>query len=167
MENHYDDVIMSTIASQITSLTIVYSTVYSDADQRKHQSAQRASNAENVSIWWRHHADSVPNHTQKQIKQKSSMNINKINRHIHIPRWTHFNHFIHIYLFSFLAKIRKLFSTRNVRSHHLVTIFNDVIRFQNRIKINEQINKITIDSQWNYEKIIVFPSLYLLMARHC
>ena len=70
---HYNDVIMSTIASQITSLTIVYSTVYSDADQRKHQSSaslaicagnspgtgefpvQRASNAENVSIWWRHH----------------------------------------------------------------------------------------------------------------
>ena len=41
-------------------------TVYSDADKRKHQSsaslagtgefpAQRASYAENVSIWWRHH----------------------------------------------------------------------------------------------------------------
>ena len=36
---HYCDVIMGTIASQITSLTIVYSTVYSDADQRKHQSS--------------------------------------------------------------------------------------------------------------------------------
>ena len=35
---HYGDVIMGAIASQITSLTIVYSTVYSDADQRKHQS---------------------------------------------------------------------------------------------------------------------------------
>ena len=70
---HYNDVIMTTIASQITSLTVVYSIVYSGADQRKHQSrtslafvcgeftgtgefpAQRASNAENVSIWWRHH----------------------------------------------------------------------------------------------------------------
>ena len=30
---------MSTIASQITSLVIVYSAVYSDADQRKHQSS--------------------------------------------------------------------------------------------------------------------------------
>ena len=30
---------MGTIASQITSLTIVYSIVYSDADQRKHQSS--------------------------------------------------------------------------------------------------------------------------------
>ena len=55
---------MGAIASQITSLTIVYSAVYSDADQRKHQSsasltgefpAQMASYAENVSIWLRHH----------------------------------------------------------------------------------------------------------------
>ena len=30
---------MGVIASQITSLTIVYSTIYSDADQRKHQSS--------------------------------------------------------------------------------------------------------------------------------
>ena len=30
---------MGLIASQITSLTIVYSTVYSDADQRKHQNS--------------------------------------------------------------------------------------------------------------------------------
>ena len=36
---HYDDVIMTTIASQITSLTSVYSTDYSAADQRKHQSS--------------------------------------------------------------------------------------------------------------------------------
>ena len=56
---------MGAIASQITGLTNVYSTVYSDADQRKHQSsaspvpgefpAQMASNPENVSIWWRLH----------------------------------------------------------------------------------------------------------------
>ena len=37
--NHYSDVIMGSIVSQITSLTIVYSSVYSDADQRKHQSS--------------------------------------------------------------------------------------------------------------------------------
>ena len=63
---------MGTMASQITSVTIVYSTVYSGADQRKHKKlrvtslcarnspvtgefpAQMASNAENVSILWRH-----------------------------------------------------------------------------------------------------------------
>ena len=70
---HYTDVILTTMASQITSLTVVYSTVYSDADQRKHQiprhwplcgaftgtsefPAQRTSYAEYVSILCRHHA---------------------------------------------------------------------------------------------------------------
>ena len=64
---HYNDVTMSTVASQITSLSIVCPTVCSGADQRKHHMsarnspvpdefpAQRTSNAENVSIWWRHH----------------------------------------------------------------------------------------------------------------
>ena len=37
--SHYDDVIMSSMASQITSLTIVYSIVYSGTDQRKHQNS--------------------------------------------------------------------------------------------------------------------------------
>ena len=36
---HYSDVIMGAIASQITSLTIVYSTVCPGADQRKYQSS--------------------------------------------------------------------------------------------------------------------------------
>ena len=40
---HYYDVIMTTMASQITSLTVVYSIVYSGADQRKqHSSASLA-----------------------------------------------------------------------------------------------------------------------------
>ena len=39
IEKHYDDVIMGAMASQITSLTIVYSTVYSGADHRKYQSS--------------------------------------------------------------------------------------------------------------------------------
>ena len=33
---HYNDVIVTAMASQITSLTIVYSAVYSGADDRKH-----------------------------------------------------------------------------------------------------------------------------------
>ena len=36
---HYSDVIKGAIVSQITSLTIGNSTVYSDAGQRKHQSS--------------------------------------------------------------------------------------------------------------------------------
>ena len=39
IQNHYSDVIMGSKASQITSLTTVYSSVYSDTDQRKHQSS--------------------------------------------------------------------------------------------------------------------------------
>ena len=36
---HYNDVIVSPMGSQITNLTIVCSSVYSDLDQRKHQSS--------------------------------------------------------------------------------------------------------------------------------
>ena len=36
---HFIDVIMTTMASQITSLAVVCSIVYSGADQRKHQSS--------------------------------------------------------------------------------------------------------------------------------
>ena len=36
---HYNDVIMGAMVSQITSITIVYTTVYSGTDQRKHQSS--------------------------------------------------------------------------------------------------------------------------------
>ena len=39
LTRHYDDVGMGAMASQITSLMIVYSTVYSDADQSKQQSS--------------------------------------------------------------------------------------------------------------------------------
>ena len=55
---HYDDVTMSLMASQSTSLTIVYWTIYSG--EFGEFSAQMASNAENVSIWWRHHGVSWP-----------------------------------------------------------------------------------------------------------
>ena len=39
MFHHYTDVTMSPMGSQITSLVIVYATIYSGADQRKHQSS--------------------------------------------------------------------------------------------------------------------------------
>ena len=45
---HYSDVMMTTIAPQITSLTIGYSTVYSDADQRKHQSSASLAFVERI-----------------------------------------------------------------------------------------------------------------------
>ena len=68
---------MSLMASEITSLTIVSSNIYLGADQRKKSKlrvndlcegnspengefpAQKASYAENVPIWWRHHPTSL------------------------------------------------------------------------------------------------------------
>ena len=69
---HYCDVIMGAMASEITSLTIVYSNVHSSRSEKTSKlrvtdlcegnspmtsefPTQRASNAENVSILWRDH----------------------------------------------------------------------------------------------------------------
>ena len=48
---HYSDVIISTMAYQITSLTIVYSTVYSGTDQRKHQSSASLAFVRGIHRW--------------------------------------------------------------------------------------------------------------------
>ena len=49
--NHYNDVIMSAMASQITSLTIVYSTVYWEANKRKHQSSASLAFVRGIHLW--------------------------------------------------------------------------------------------------------------------
>ena len=48
---HYNNVIMGAMASQITSLMIVYSTVYSGADQRKHQSSVPLAFVRGIHRW--------------------------------------------------------------------------------------------------------------------
>ena len=48
---HYSDVIMGAMASQITSLMIVYSTVYSGADQRKHQNSTSLAFVRRIHRW--------------------------------------------------------------------------------------------------------------------
>ena len=48
---HYNDVIMSMMASQITSLTIVHSSIYTDADQRKHQSSVSLAFVRGIHRW--------------------------------------------------------------------------------------------------------------------
>ena len=48
---HYSDVIMGTMASQITSLTIVYSTVYSGTDHRKHQGSVSLTFVRGIHRW--------------------------------------------------------------------------------------------------------------------
>ena len=49
--SHYNDVIMSTMASQITSLTSDYSIIYSGADQRKHQSSASLAFGRGIHRW--------------------------------------------------------------------------------------------------------------------
>ena len=61
---HYCDAIMGTIASQITSLTIVYTTVYSDADQSKHQSSA------SLAFVWGIHRDRWIPRTKGQLRGK-------------------------------------------------------------------------------------------------
>ena len=62
--SHYNDVIMTKIASQITSLTVVYSTVYWEADQRKHQSS-----ASLAFVWGIHRDRWIPS-TKGQLRGK-------------------------------------------------------------------------------------------------
>ena len=48
---HYSDVTMSATASEITSLTIVYASVYSGADQRKYQSSASLAFDRGIQRW--------------------------------------------------------------------------------------------------------------------
>ena len=111
--SHYNGVIMRAMASQITGVSVVYSTVGSGADQRKHQSSEslasvpvtgefptrKASNAENVSIWWDHHVYNhrsiigileIPDHTWhwNSFSTTSRLAINESSHHYssRVPR---------------------------------------------------------------------------------
>ena len=51
VQTHHSDVIMGTMASQVTSLTIDYSVLYSGADQRKYQSSASLAFVRGIH-WW-------------------------------------------------------------------------------------------------------------------
>ena len=61
---HYGDVRMGAIASQITSLAIVYSAFYSGVDQRKHQSSA------SLAFVWGIHRDRWIPRTKGQLRGK-------------------------------------------------------------------------------------------------
>ena len=48
---HYSDIIMSAMASKITNIKIVYSTIYSGANQRKHQSSTSLAFVRGIHQW--------------------------------------------------------------------------------------------------------------------
>ena len=111
---HYNDVILGAKASQITSLTLVYSTVY-QTQIKEHITApshwplcgeftgdddfiaQMASSAENVSIWWRNH-DNCWSATFTHVAVLNVCNISANVTSSHID-WAHTknNPCIHIY----------------------------------------------------------------------
>ena len=61
---HYDDVIMTMLASQITSLMVVYSIVYLSVNQRKHQSSA------SLAFVWGIHRDRWILRTKGQLRGK-------------------------------------------------------------------------------------------------
>ena len=93
LRNHCVDVTMSAMASQITSLTMVYSTVlFRPRSKKKLCSAslafvrgilavacefpaQRATNAENVSIWWRHHGYEIQIQSFSSLSQFNALGV--------------------------------------------------------------------------------------------
>ena len=126
----YSNVIMGDIASQITSLTIVYSTVYSGAaDQNKNIKArcdwrlceeftgdqwiptQVASNAEKVSIWWRHYVSTLLSdratrqgyHHHRMIPWQSSSSFSVVFNLNHL-----FSPNIYIYIYIYIRSSLKI-----------------------------------------------------------
>ena len=108
----YNDVMMGAMASQITSLPTVYSTIYSGTDQRKYQSSaslafergihrwpvnspHKGAVTQNISIWWRHHRLRI---LEKTIGRVYQAQVRIFVRCLHVPvthddviKWKHFS----------------------------------------------------------------------------
>ena len=67
---HYNDDTMGVMTSQITSFMIVYSSVYSDADQRKHQSSTSLAFVRGIHQW-------PVNYPQKRVSNNIKTNMVK------------------------------------------------------------------------------------------
>ena len=116
---HYNDVIMTMVASQITSLTVVYSIVYQAQIKENIQAprhwplcgeftgtgefpARRASYVENVSIWWRHHE------TEKStILAKFRPDWTELTSILQLPRQWRARHWAHNHLVFWTAVVHQ------------------------------------------------------------
>ena len=106
---HYNGVIMSAIASQITSLTIVYSTVFFKAQIKTSKlrithdhwplwgefigdrwiPRIKSSNAENVPIWWRHYGIRS---SDPRLSEAMAILVACSNDHVHRRLWARAMH---------------------------------------------------------------------------
>ena len=102
--NHYSDIIMSAVASQTAGVSTVCSSVCSGTDKKKTSKLrvtgfceenspvtgelpwQKVSNAENASIWWRHHAYST--FLSSVLKQRTSTSSFSCPQTVHLYDWT-------------------------------------------------------------------------------
>ena len=164
---------MGTIASQITSLTIVYSIVYSDTDQRKHQSS-----ASLAFVWGIHRDPWIPR-TKGQLRGKCF--------HLMTSSWE-------MFLYSSLSataaekaeptssalsvitsptpitkqQTASLFSPWNCKIYMPVTI-NYIMRWiasWNRIKCDKVTRSSKYTTQWYYWHIYsIFVYSYKLMTK--
>ena len=93
---HYIDVIMTTVASQITSLTVVYSTVYSDADQRSHQSSA------SLAFVWGIHRDRWIPRTKGQLRGKCfHLMTSSCSAYLDLAEWPTYHYTLHLACLSF------------------------------------------------------------------
>ena len=67
---HQNDVIMSAMASRISSLTIIYWSVYSGVDQRKHQSSASLAFVSEIHRWPVNPPPPPPRHTHIEDQQR-------------------------------------------------------------------------------------------------
>ena len=88
---------MNAISSQITSLTIVYSTVYSDADQRKHQSSV------SLAFVWGIHRGPV-NSPHKWPVTRKMFPLDDV---IMKPVWIFYGIYIYIYMYLLVRYLNK------------------------------------------------------------
>ena len=106
IQEHYGDVIMGTIASQITSLVIVFSTVYLDTVQRKHQSSA------SLAFVWGIHRWPVNSPQKWPVTRKMSPFddvIMKYRKHLPMPNtcnklWICFHKKVHFLFAGFVLK---------------------------------------------------------------
>ena len=109
---HYNDVIITTMASQITSLTVVYPTVYSDADQRKHQSSA------SLAFVWGIHRDRWIPRTKGQLRGKCF--------HLMTSSCTHLRS-VHVYFEMTLMNMKLLDASDSGMRHHVCGIFSSIL----------------------------------------
>ena len=108
---------MSTVASQITGVSIVCSAVCADADQRKHQSSVLLAflrgihrSPKNVSIWWRNHGQ---NHYMVWIFPKACKllySAHKETQQTKVKKIKHYTDVIMSVMASFITSLTTVYS---------------------------------------------------------